>query len=60
MPNHGPNNDRICWGRKGLLLEQLIKAGKSDSQIRTILKRPTLDVAWFRTNVHVIAANAKP
>lgn len=59
MPNHGPNNDRICWGNKFVLLAQLIKKGKSDLEIRNTLKRPTLDVAWFRINVHVISANVK-
>jgi hypothetical protein len=55
MPNHGPNNDRICWGRKFEILKDLIKQGKNDILIRKILNRPTLDVQWFRTNVHVMA-----
>jgi hypothetical protein len=54
MPNHGPNNDRICWGAKRVVLDTLIRAGKTDNEIRTILKRPTLDVAWFRNNVHTV------
>jgi hypothetical protein len=43
-----PNNTRILVPRKREMLPDLFKQRKTDAEIRKILGRPDLDVAWFR------------